>query len=77
MANAHIRSYYISHHSGQMCTAASRIYVQEGIYDRFLEAFAAAANAIKVGDGFSGDCDQGPLVSEVQLKVSHMPAPLR
>ncbi|KAI0812785.1 aldehyde dehydrogenase [Irpex lacteus] len=58
----------IFHHSGQMCTAASRIYVQEGIYDRFLEAFAAAANAIKVGDGFSGDCDQGPLVSEVQLK---------
>ncbi|KAI0087988.1 putative 1-pyrroline-5-carboxylate dehydrogenase [Irpex rosettiformis] len=58
----------IFHNSGQMCTAGSRIYVQEGIYDRFVEAFAAAARGIKVGNGFDGNCDQGPLVSEIQMK---------
>ena len=52
-----------------MCTAASRIYVQEGIYDRFVQAFAAAASAIKLGDTFGDGSDQGPLVSEAQLKV--------
>lgn len=58
-----------SHHSGQMCAANSRIFVQEGIYDKFLENFAAAAQAVRQGDGFSHSTDQGPVVSKNQLDV--------
>lgn len=59
-----------SYHSGQMCIAGSRIFVQEGVYDRFLQAFTAAAQSFKPGDGFDPDSNHGPLISETQLKVS-------
>ncbi|KAI0695524.1 putative 1-pyrroline-5-carboxylate dehydrogenase [Cytidiella melzeri] len=58
----------IFHHSGQMCTAASRIFVQEGIYDRFVESFSTVAQSIKQGDGFNPENQQGPVVSETQMK---------
>ena len=58
-----------SHHNGQICAAGSRIFVQEGIYDRFIQAFAGAAQSIQLGDGFKPETQQGPLVSEAQLKV--------
>ncbi|KAL1680432.1 aldehyde dehydrogenase domain-containing protein [Schizophyllum commune] len=51
---------------GQACSAGSRIYVQSGIYDKFLSAFAARARAIKVGDPFGTGIDQGPQVSQQQ-----------
>ena len=53
-----------------MCAAGSRIYVQEGIYDQFIKMFAMAAESIKHGDQFNPETQQGPLVSETQLKVS-------
>ena len=59
-----------SYHNGQMCVAGSRIFVQEGIYDRFIHAFSAVAQSFKLGDGFDPNCNQGPLISEGQLKVS-------
>ncbi|KAI0032425.1 aldehyde dehydrogenase domain-containing protein [Vararia minispora EC-137] len=52
--------------AGQMCTAGSRIFVQEGIYDKFLEAFTKHATAIKLGDPFLPDSQQGPQISQVQ-----------
>ncbi|EKM54309.1 uncharacterized protein PHACADRAFT_258089 [Phanerochaete carnosa HHB-10118-sp] len=57
----------IFHHSGQMCAAGSRIFVQEGIYDKFLQLFAGAAASIKQGDGFKATTHQGPVVSKTQL----------
>lgn len=61
---------FYSHHSGQMCAAGSRIFVQEGIYDKFIQAFAAASQTIKHGDGFQSATDQGgPVVSKTQLDV--------
>ena len=36
--------------TGQRCTASSRIIVTEGIHDRFVEALAERAKALKVGD---------------------------
>ncbi|EKM52092.1 uncharacterized protein PHACADRAFT_212682 [Phanerochaete carnosa HHB-10118-sp] len=57
----------IFHNSGQMCAAGSRIFVQEGIYDKFLRAFAATAASIKQGDGFKATTQQGPVVSMTQL----------
>lgn len=59
-----------SYHSGQMCLAGSRVFLQEGIYDRFIQAFTAIAKSFKLGDGFDLGSNQGPLISETQLKVS-------
>jgi succinate-semialdehyde dehydrogenase/glutarate-semialdehyde dehydrogenase len=50
--------------SGQSCVAANRIYVQAGIHDAFINAFAARIAALKVGDGFDAATDIGPLIDE-------------
>ncbi|KAK1807430.1 aldehyde dehydrogenase (NAD(P)(+)) ald5 [Friedmanniomyces endolithicus] len=53
--------------SGQCCCAGSRIYVQEGIYDKFVQRFKERALKNVVGDPFARDTFQGPLVSQVQF----------
>lgn len=50
--------------SGQTCVAANRIYVQDGIKDRFLSAFAQKVKAMKAGDGFDENSDVGPLIDQ-------------
>jgi len=52
---------------GQCCCAGSRIYVQESIYDKFIERFRERAAANKVGDPFGQDTFQGPQVSQLQF----------
>lgn len=52
---------------GQTCCAGSRIYVQEGIYDKFVEAFKARIQQNKVGDPFDNSTFQGPQVSKLQF----------
>jgi succinate-semialdehyde dehydrogenase/glutarate-semialdehyde dehydrogenase len=55
---------------GQTCVCANRIYVQSAIHDRFVERFAAAVAALKVGDGQAPGVQQGPLIDEAAvLKV--------
>src|ERR1700710_403898 len=39
--------------AGQVCVSPTRFLVQEGVYDQFVEGFAAAARAIKGGDGLA------------------------
>jgi aldehyde dehydrogenase (NAD+) len=51
---------------GQSCCAGSRIYVQSGIYDKFIALFKKRAIANKVGDPFAADTFQGPQVSQLQ-----------
>ncbi|KAG0651237.1 Aldehyde dehydrogenase [Hyphodiscus hymeniophilus] len=51
---------------GQCCCAGSRVYVQSGIYDNFVERFKARALQNKVGDPFGEDTFQGPQVSQLQ-----------
>ncbi|KAF7911775.1 uncharacterized protein EAE98_011890 [Botrytis deweyae] len=51
---------------GQTCCAGSRVYVQDGIYDKFVESFKARAIANKVGDPFHHETFQGPQVSQLQ-----------
>ena len=53
--------------SGEVCCAGSRIYVQEGIYDTFLEKLKARAEKNVVGDPFDENTFQGPQTSKVQL----------
>ncbi|KAI0259301.1 aldehyde dehydrogenase [Gloeopeniophorella convolvens] len=52
---------------GQCCCAGSRIFVQAGIYDKFLAAFTAKTASLKLGDPFAHDSYQGPQVSQVQF----------
>ncbi|TLS26719.1 hypothetical protein PpBr36_04368 [Pyricularia pennisetigena] len=57
----------IYYNHGQCCCAGSRIYVQEGVYDKFVAAFKERAQKNKVGDPFKEDTFQGPQVSELQF----------
>ena len=55
---------------GQKCTAASRVIVEEGIYDKFVNAFAQGAKALRVGNGLKEGTEIGPLISpEARSKV--------
>lgn len=47
---------------GQTCVCANRIYVQDGVYDAFIEKLVTAVNALRVGNGVDADITQGPLV---------------
>jgi succinate-semialdehyde dehydrogenase/glutarate-semialdehyde dehydrogenase len=49
---------------GQSCIAANRIYVQDGIRDRFLAAFAEKIGKMHAGDGFDPANDIGPLIDD-------------
>jgi succinate-semialdehyde dehydrogenase/glutarate-semialdehyde dehydrogenase len=49
--------------SGQTCICANRIFVQEGIYDRFAEKFTAAVKAMKVGNGLDEGVELGPMIN--------------
>ncbi len=49
--------------AGQTCVCANRILVQSGIHDAFVERLEAAVSALRVGSGFDGDVEQGPLIS--------------
>ncbi|KAK5163148.1 mitochondrial aldehyde dehydrogenase [Saxophila tyrrhenica] len=54
---------------GQICTATSRILVQESIYDKFIEAFKKqVTETSKVGDPFKDETFQGPQVTKAQYE---------
>ena len=56
------------YNQGQVCTATSRILVQEGIYDKFVEAFKEHVKTTSVvGDPFKDDTFQGPQVTKTQF----------
>jgi acyl-CoA reductase-like NAD-dependent aldehyde dehydrogenase len=52
--------------TGQDCCARSRIFVEESIYNPFVEKFVAATKQLKVGDPAKPDTQLGPLVSSGQ-----------
>ncbi|OTB08969.1 hypothetical protein M426DRAFT_18363 [Hypoxylon sp. CI-4A] len=49
---------------GEACTASSRILVQRGIHDRFVEKLAAGVKRIKMGNGLDASTHVGPQVSK-------------
>lgn len=51
---------------GQICTAGSRLLVEEAVYDEFVERLAANANGLRVGDGLDPSSQLGPLASPSQ-----------
>jgi aldehyde dehydrogenase (NAD+) len=52
---------------GQSCCAGSRTFVDEKIYDEFVERSVARAKKRRVGDPFSPRTEQGPLIDARQL----------
>ena len=50
-----------------MCS--NRLYVQAGVYDAFVEKFAAKVKTAKVGNGFEDGVNQGPLIEEAALET--------
>lgn len=52
--------------AGQSCVAGSRFLVQRGVYDAFVAALAARANAIRIGDPTDPQTQMGPLISAIQ-----------
>ncbi len=55
-------------HAGQNCNATKRILVQDSIYDKFVEEFAARASGLKVGDSLDESTDVGPVISESSVR---------
>jgi len=51
-------------HSGQVCSAGTRLIVEESIADDFVTALVARAEKIRMGDGMDPASETGPLVSE-------------
>ena len=49
--------------AGQTCICGSRLLVQESIYDDFVDAFAARAAAIRIGDPADAQTQLGPVIS--------------
>ena len=52
--------------AGQVCSAGSRIVVQRGVYERFVEAFAKRAQGVRMGDPFDPQTHMGPVISKAQ-----------
>ena len=53
--------------AGQTCVCANRIYVQDGVYDQFVEKFAAKVKTLKVGNGFTDGITTGPLIEDAAV----------
>jgi aldehyde dehydrogenase (NAD+) len=53
---------------GEVCSAGSRILVERGVYDRFLEQLHERAASISVGDPLDPATYMGPVVSEEQFE---------
>jgi len=54
--------------AGQTCVCANRLYVQAGVYDAFVEKFAAKVRTLKVGNGFEAGVTQGPLIEPAAVQ---------
>ncbi|KQV78312.1 NAD-dependent succinate-semialdehyde dehydrogenase [Rhizobacter sp. Root1221] len=49
---------------GQTCVCANRLYVQDAVYDTFVQRLAAKVKGIKVGNGFDLGVTQGPMIDD-------------
>ncbi len=53
--------------AGQTCICTNRLYVQSGIYDRFVAAFAERVAALNVAPGDEAGAEQGPMIDEAAV----------
>lgn len=52
--------------TGQVCSNGTRVFVQNGIYERFLDRLTERTKAIRIGDPLDPDTQMGPLISKAQ-----------
>jgi betaine-aldehyde dehydrogenase len=65
VAGAMLANFYTQ---GEVCTNGTRVYVQAGVYDKFVAKVAARANSIKLGDPLDLDTQMGALISAPHLE---------
>lgn len=64
--NVSVQSAFFS--TGQRCTAASRLIVTDGIYEKFVAAVIAKLKTLKIDDALKEGTDIGPVVDPSQLE---------
>src|SRR5437868_14035399 len=57
--------------SGQRCTAASRVIVQDGAYEQLQSKLVAAAEKMRLGPGWEDDTDVGPVINKAAIDKIH------
>ncbi|WP_140394633.1 aldehyde dehydrogenase family protein, partial [Streptomyces recifensis] len=55
--------------AGQLCVSIERLYVADSVYDRFVDAFVARAERLRIGGAYDFSCDVGSLTTAAQLKT--------
>jgi succinate-semialdehyde dehydrogenase/glutarate-semialdehyde dehydrogenase len=56
--------------TGQSCIAGNRIYVQRGLFERFVAAFTEKTKALKVGNGLDEGVEIGPLLDNASVEAA-------
>lgn len=59
----------ICYNTGQDCTAGSRVYVQDSIYDKFLDILVGKVKEQVIGDAFDEKSGGGPVVCQSSLSI--------
>lgn len=54
-------------HAGQICSAGTRLIVEESVHDNFVDALVSRVKDIKLGSGFDESTQMGPLISAEHL----------
>ncbi|TYR34333.1 betaine-aldehyde dehydrogenase [Mesorhizobium microcysteis] len=52
--------------TGQVCSNGTRVFVQDGVYDRFLDRLTARTKKIRIGDPLDPETQMGPLINKAQ-----------
>jgi succinate-semialdehyde dehydrogenase/glutarate-semialdehyde dehydrogenase len=55
--------------AGQVCISPTRFYVQESVYQAFVDGFVAAARTVKLGNGLEPDITMGPLANARRVEA--------
>jgi succinate-semialdehyde dehydrogenase/glutarate-semialdehyde dehydrogenase len=55
--------------SGQLCISIERMYVQDGVHDRFVPRFVEAVRAMRLGGGYDYGYDMGSLTTRAQVET--------
>ena len=54
--------------TGQRCTAASRVVVQQDVYHQFIEKLTAKTRTLRVGNGLKSNVDVGPVINQEAME---------
>jgi betaine-aldehyde dehydrogenase len=52
--------------TGQVCSNSTRVFVQKGLHDRFVDRLVERTKKIRIGDPLDPETQMGPLVSKAQ-----------